>query len=695
MKKYHILFFYFISFGVFGQIDSTKTKLYQHSVEEILAMPIQQETTILSASKRHEKLFESPLSASVISREQIEKSGCLSIPEALRLATGMIVRETNSGNYDIHIQGLDNVKPFKSQFALVESTSILVMIDGRPVYNYFQGGTFWESLPIDISDLEAIEVVRGASSALYGANAVTGVINLITSPRTKQTLKARATIQRGSHQSQIMHAYLSSRIGARWAGGFSFNQQYRQRPFKKYYFSRQNQYVPVDSLLFQGTALTNNYRYPHPEESLNRYGSNVWLDFAPTNELQMHLKGGWQNSRVQKMYIDNRITPLTTNTSRTNYLDFRANYRGLSSQISYNQGEQNVQGVTNWRYEFQTLFATMEYEIKKENYHIRTGFNYQSATYNDKIAKITPQSKPFLGGIPRNLNALSGFIRSEYHWKKLRFMGAIRAEKYNIPNRSYFPYQVAIMYQPHQNTFLRLVNGRANQGAFMISNFFYQENLGSQTYLSGNQNLDLAKLDLNEFGIRQKLNQFIELDGTMFRQKIWDLSGFRNIQVGEQNEVDNYEMQAQQIGTNLKVTFKNKKLNSYFSGSYQKTTLSDFPITADYAQLTDTLHHATPAFYGTFFMAWQLSQNLNLTATIYHFGKQEISTIIEGNISASGITNLNTDAFTVINFSVNYALKNNFSCFLNARNFNLGSKRQTFQVDDIQPEILIGLRYGL
>ncbi len=107
------------------------------------------------ASKKEESLFDAPLSSSVITRREIINSGATSIMEALRLAPGMIVREQTPGNFDIHIRGFDQVPP-NSLFPYFVNTLSLVMIDNRPVYNYFNGGTFWETFPIELIDVEKI-----------------------------------------------------------------------------------------------------------------------------------------------------------------------------------------------------------------------------------------------------------------------------------------------------------------------------------------------------------------------------------------------------------------------------------------------------------------------------------------------------------------------------------------------------------
>jgi len=72
------------------------------------------------------------------------------------------------------------------------------MIDNRIVYSYFTGGTFWETLPVDIVDIERIEIVRGPASALYGPNAVAGVIHIITTKPDRKGLVFRTNLD-GEH----------------------------------------------------------------------------------------------------------------------------------------------------------------------------------------------------------------------------------------------------------------------------------------------------------------------------------------------------------------------------------------------------------------------------------------------------------------------------------------------------------------
>lgn len=82
------------------------------------------------------------MAVSVLTGEQIRRSGATSIAEAVRLVPGVIVREQNNGNYDVHIRGLDNI-PSGNVLRYASNNSTLVMIDGRPVYNHYTGGILW------------------------------------------------------------------------------------------------------------------------------------------------------------------------------------------------------------------------------------------------------------------------------------------------------------------------------------------------------------------------------------------------------------------------------------------------------------------------------------------------------------------------------------------------------------------------
>ncbi|HEV2701585.1 MAG TPA: TonB-dependent receptor [Steroidobacteraceae bacterium] len=125
---------------------------------------------VTSVSRHPEKLLQTASAIQVITREDIRRSGATSIPEALRLADNLEVAQKNSHDWGISARG----------FNTALANKLLVMIDGRTVYTPLFSGVFWDVQDYPLEDIERIEVISGPGGTLWGANAVNGVINIIT-----------------------------------------------------------------------------------------------------------------------------------------------------------------------------------------------------------------------------------------------------------------------------------------------------------------------------------------------------------------------------------------------------------------------------------------------------------------------------------------------------------------------------------
>jgi iron complex outermembrane receptor protein len=134
------------------------------SIDELM------QVEVLTAGRREEKLFVTPAAVHVIDRDDIRRAGITSIPEALRLAPGVEVARSGAHSWSIAVRG------FNSDL----SNKLLVLIDGRSVYSPLFAGVFWDVQDTLLEDVERIEVVAGPGGTLWGANAVNGVINIIT-----------------------------------------------------------------------------------------------------------------------------------------------------------------------------------------------------------------------------------------------------------------------------------------------------------------------------------------------------------------------------------------------------------------------------------------------------------------------------------------------------------------------------------
>jgi len=138
--------------------------LTQVSIENLMNMEV------TSASKKEQKLSQVAAAVFVITQEDIRSSGALNIPDLLRMVPGLDVAQINANTWAISSRG------FNLQFA----NKLLVLIDGRAVYTPLFGGVNWDTQDVPLEDIERIEVIRGPGGTVWGANAVNGVINIIT-----------------------------------------------------------------------------------------------------------------------------------------------------------------------------------------------------------------------------------------------------------------------------------------------------------------------------------------------------------------------------------------------------------------------------------------------------------------------------------------------------------------------------------
>jgi iron complex outermembrane recepter protein len=158
---------------------------------------------VVTVSRLEEGLDRVAASAYVITGEEIRRSGATSIAQALRLAPTLDVARADANQYAISARGFNNVLANK----------MLVLIDGRAVYTPLFSGVFWEAQDVVLGDVERIEVITGPSTALWGSNAVNGLIHVITKPASA-TAGAALSAELGSRQR---HGDL--RYGARLGEG--------------------------------------------------------------------------------------------------------------------------------------------------------------------------------------------------------------------------------------------------------------------------------------------------------------------------------------------------------------------------------------------------------------------------------------------------------------------------------------------
>ena len=163
---------------------------------------------VTSVSKRPERLAQVASAIQVITQDDIRRSGASSLPEALRLATNLQVAQVDSRQWAISARGFNSTTANK----------LLVLVDGRTVYTPLYSGVFWDVQDVPLGDVDRIEVISGPGATLWGANAVNGVINVIT----RNSRDSQGLLVSGGGGTE-----LRGFGSARWGGTLSPTVHYR------------------------------------------------------------------------------------------------------------------------------------------------------------------------------------------------------------------------------------------------------------------------------------------------------------------------------------------------------------------------------------------------------------------------------------------------------------------------------------
>jgi iron complex outermembrane recepter protein len=248
------------------QAGVARRSLMDLSIEELL------NESVTSVSKKETKLNQSPAAISIITQDEIRRSGLTSIPELLRTVPGLEVARINGSQWAIGSRGFNN------QYA----NKLLVLVDGRAVYSPTFGGVFWNAQDVVLEDVDRIEVIRGPGATLWGANAVNGVIN-ITTKSAKETQGGMVSSSFGTEDQPS--------TTVRYGGQLATNLYYRA--YVKYF----NRDGLVDS----------NGRDTADDWSALRGG--LRLDWEPSTENKLTLQGDYYGNEIGGNIYETTLRP--------------------------------------------------------------------------------------------------------------------------------------------------------------------------------------------------------------------------------------------------------------------------------------------------------------------------------------------------------------------------------------------------
>ncbi|WP_292916114.1 TonB-dependent receptor plug domain-containing protein [Nitrosomonas sp.] len=477
------------------------------SIEELMNVKV---TTV---SRAPEKLTQVASAIFVITQDDIRRSGATNIPDALRMAPGVQVERVGTDKWAVSIRGFNGVYANKLQ----------VLMDGRSVYSPIFSGVLWEQQDTLMEDIERIEVIRGPAATSWGANAVNGVINIITK-KAADTQGTLFTAGGGSFERGFM--------GARYGG--KINDETPFRVYAKGFTRDQTQAVAGEHANDQWHSARGGFRVDHQrgidqfalqgDVFFNFDGSTLdydarYLSTSPNSQMRGHNEGGNIRFRWDRTFSERSSFMLQT------YYD-----RNLSQLLPIG------------KFDAESFDIDLQYRFPLFDRHQLTwGANYR--LYHNKVFDT-----PLLTFSPRDrTNHLIGtFIRDDITLipDRLLFTIGSRFEHNDFTGMEIQP-NARLMWTPNHENSVWLAVSRAvrtpsraeNDSRIDITSFIptASESILSQlpfpisTTLFGNSHYNSEKLIAYELGYRHQFSPQASIDITGFAN---DYSQLRDVSFG-------------------------------------------------------------------------------------------------------------------------------------------------------------------
>ena len=472
-----------------GTPDGPKSLLRQ-SLEDLMNIEV------TSAGRKPQRLSEAATAIHVISQEDIRRSGMTSIPELLRMVHGLNVAQFDANKWAISSRGFNDLYANK----------LLVLIDGRTVYSPLFSGVFWDVQDTPLEDIERIEVIRGPGGTLWGANAVNGVINIITK-QAQHTQGGLVAIGGGAleHNGETL----------RYGGKFGDSMHYR-----------------VYGKHFDRTSFVDAAgRATNDAWSQDRGGFRVDREMPEGGALT--LAGEAYSGRSGQMGITPSLAPPYTNAfaenTKVDGSHLRANYHrpleggaDMSLQAYY---DHTLRQTTLTSEKRDTYDLDFQHRLPWGGYHeLNWGLGYR-LSHDDTSSEASSLS--FFTPASKTLHIYSAFAQNESTWMEDR-LHFILGSKFEHNVFTGFEYQpnARLLWKTGENGALWAAVSRAvhtpSRGEAGVNIAVNASPTGitfpsvAMATLFGNPDLKSEKLIAYEAGWRDTLHQNLSVDTTVF-----------------------------------------------------------------------------------------------------------------------------------------------------------------------------------
>jgi len=418
--------------------------------------PTYEETVVVTASKVETALVNAPATVSVISAETIQASPTQTYAELLRAVPGTNVSQTSARDINITSRGATSTL----------STSQLALLDGRSLYLDFFGFVAWDFLPVNLNEVKQIEVVRGPASAVWGANALTGVVNIITkSPREMQG--ESLTIGAGGFNRSVPGNDLKT--GTLWY----VNGTYADAPNDRWSYKVSAGGYSHDAFARPVGTVPNDFNTPYPpfpNSGTAQPKLDARVDYDAEDGSRLVMAGGFAGTSG---IIHTGIGPFDIQSGSVLGYGRAAWTKGplrVSGFVNILDGNApallSVDATTGQPVEFS--FKTQTYDLEFGN--VQTVGTSNVISYGANVRRNNFD----LSIAPRgdNRNEIGGYIQDEiFFGSHFRWLVGARVDKFSVLKDAVFSPRTTFMIKPAPNQTFRVSYNRAYRAPSLTNNF--------------------------------------------------------------------------------------------------------------------------------------------------------------------------------------------------------------------------------
>jgi len=461
--------------------------------EEVFFQPIE---TVITAGRTEQSIERAPATVSVISSEEIQASGALTIPDLLRFVPGLDVMTISASHSELNARGLNQLL----------SNKLLVLVDGRSVYFDFFGGVIWQGLPVLVNQIDRIEIVRSPGSALYGANAFSGVINIIT--KTPRQL-------RGGHV-QVQGGEYGTLYTSAMQGGWEGDTEYR---------------------FALGTRKLNSFEESDVASEDVVLG-NFYLEHRFEDDTRLSVEAGLSRGHItQVVRIEETKFQATTTFMKANF------ERGsFKLQAFWNRGDQIGGAFFPPGDDVDILYNTFDVEAQHmlelgRNNTFIYGGTYRFNTIDSNIIDKYHEQ-----------NLAAAYVQDEFRpTPEVSLLAGTRIDSHPLVGVNVSP-RGSVIYSPSTHHTLRFSVGKAFRNPSFTDSYFHLSTSIPPPFqggpdrltLVGNRDLDSEKITTYEIGYMFFPSYRLRAEIDIFKYDFKDYIAFEDPKLGGDSLVQSY-----------------------------------------------------------------------------------------------------------------------------------------------------------